>query len=356
MTTWGESHGKALGVVLDGVPAGLPLAEADIQSFLDRRRPGQNRYTTARSEADRVVILSGVFEGRTTGCPISMMVENTDQRSRDYSNIRDNYRPGHADFCFDEKYGLRDYRGGGRSSARETIARVAAGAVACALLKELGITLTSYVSSVGIVQCDPTRFDPDRILHSPLYMPDEQAEAQALAFLDICMARGDSAGGCVECRVDGLMSGIGEPVFDKLDARLGGALFSIGAVKAVEIGDGCAVSRRCGSENNDQYAAGPDGAPVKMSNHAGGVYGGISDGDTLTVRAHFKPTPSISAPQGALTRDGHVTELVISGRHDPVIVPRAVVVVESMVAVTLLDLILLNMAATVDGIKRFYEK
>lgn len=357
ITTWGESHGQALGVTIDGCPAGLPLCEADIQAFLDRRKPGQSSFTTTRAEADRVRILSGVFDGRTTGTPISMIVENTDQRSRDYSNIMNTYRPGHADLGFDEKYGFRDYRGGGRSSGRETIGRVAAGAVAAALLNQLGISVTAWVSSIGPVHCEEERFDRERILQSPLYMPDAEAERKAAAYLEACKAQHDSAGSCVSCLVEGLMSGIGEPVFDKLDAELGKALFSIGAVKAVEIGDGVRVSSAKGSENNDQYqiAPGENGThPVKQTNHAGGVYGGISDGSPLFVRAHFKPTPSISRPQQALTADGDVRELVISGRHDPVIAVRAVVVVESMVAVTLLDLILRNMTATVDGIRRFY--
>lgn len=360
ITTWGESHGEAIGVVVDGCPAGLPLEAGDIQLFLDRRKPGQSRYTTARKEADTVRILSGVFNGKTTGTPISMVVENTDQRSRDYSNIENTYRPGHADLAYDEKYGFRDYRGGGRSSARETIGRVAAGAVAAKLLHELGIEVTACVSSIGPVHCDPKLMagpiDPSSIAASRLCMPDAEAEKKASAWLEACLTDADSSGGCIMCRVNGLMSGIGEPVFDKLDAELGRALFSIGAVKAVEIGDGIAVSERRGSENNDQYSYDlPHTNPVKTSNHAGGVYGGLSDGSALTMKVHFKPTPSISRPQQALTADGQVRELVITGRHDPVIVPRAVVVVESMVAVTLLDLILRNMTATLEGIRRFYS-
>ena len=357
ITTWGESHGEAIGVVVDGCPAGLPLEAGDVQLYLDRRKPGQSRYTTARKEADSVRILSGIFNGKTTGTPISMIVENTDQRSHDYSNIENTYRPGHADLAYDEKYGFRDYRGGGRSSARETIGRVAAGAVAAKLLKELGIEVRACVSSIGPVHCDPKilegPIDPSSIAGSRLCMPDAEAEKKAAAWLESCLADSDSSGGCILCRADGLMSGIGEPVFDKLDAELGKALFSIGAVKAVEIGDGVCVSGRRGSENNDQYAESDH--PVKTSNHAGGVYGGLSDGSALTVKVHFKPTPSISRPQQALTADGRVRELVITGRHDPVIVPRAVVVVESMTAITLLDLILRNMTATLDGIRRFYS-
>ena len=355
LTTWGESHGPAVGVVVDGVPAGVPLCEEDIQCFLDRRKPGASRYATARSESDLVTILSGVFEGRTTGTPVSMMVMNRDQRSKDYSNIASAYRPGHADLVFDRKYGFRDYRGGGRSSARETIARVAAGALACKILGQLGITLTAYVSSIGPVRCARERFDAEHILRSPLYMPDQQAQIEAEKLLEECIREGTSVGGTVECVIHGLVPGLGEPVFDKLDALLGQALFSIGAVKAVEIGDGIQVSSMYGHENNDCYAADDAGQPVKTSNHAGGIYGGLADGSDVLVRAHFKPTPSIKKAQQVLRSDHTVGELTIRGRHDPVIVPRAVVVVESMAAITVLDLLLRNMSATMEGIRRFYQ-
>ena len=353
VSTWGESHGKAVGAVIDGCPAGLPLCEDDIQVFLDRRKPGKSKYTTARSESDAVEILSGVFEGRTTGTPISMIVRNTDQRSRDYSEIASYYRPGHADQTFDLKYGFRDYRGGGRSSGRETIARVCAGAVASKILKEMGICVYAYTSSIGPVVADPSRFDAEYAKKSSLCMADPIAEAEALAWLDQCIARKDSSGGTVECRVEGIRPGLGEPVFDKLDAELGKALFSIGAVKAVEIGDGVRVSRASGSENNDQYGDSPE--VRRLSEHAGGIYGGISDGSTVRIRASFKPTPSIAKPQTALFRDGSVHEVTIHGRHDPVIVPRAVVVVECMTAITVLDLLLRNMSSTMDGIRRFYK-
>ena len=354
ITTWGESHGEAVGVVADGIPAGLPLSDADIQAFLDRRKPGRNRFTTARSEADKVHILSGIFNGKTTGTPLSMIVFNRDQRSADYSNIADTFRPGHADHVYEMKYGFRDYRGGGRSSARETIGRVAGGAVASLVLKSLGISFLSYVSSIGPIACDPERFDESRILQSPLYMPDEEAEKQAAAYLSKCMEDKTSAGGTVECVIRGLMPGIGEPVFNKLDACLSQALFSIGAVKAVEVGAGKRASSMQGHENNDTYTAGEDGKPHKASNNAGGIYGGISDGSEILLRACFKPTPSIARPQQALQADGTVSELVISGRHDPVIAPRAVVVTETMAAVTVLDLLMQNMTATMDGLKRFY--
>lgn len=355
ITTWGESHGKAIGVVVDGCPAGLSLCEEDIQPFLDRRRPGQSRYTTARSEADQVEILSGVFEGKTTGTPISMIIYNKDQRSKDYSEIASYYRPSHADHTFDLKYGFRDYRGGGRSSGRETIARVAAGAIASKILGELGITLTAYTRSVGPIQCDPARFSRSHLVQSRLYMPDPQAEEQAVQYLESCLRSQTSSGGVVECVAEHMRPGIGEPVFDKLDAALGKALFSIGAVKAVEIGDGTAVSKAMGHENNDQYETGADGKPCKTSNHAGGILGGISDGSDLLVRASFKPTASIARPQTALFQDGSCREVSIRGRHDPVIVPRAVVVVESMTAITLLDLLLQNMSATMEHLHRIYS-
>lgn len=355
ITTWGESHGKGIGVVVDGCPAGLPLNETDIQRFLDRRKPGQNKYTTARKEADAVEILSGVFEGKTTGTPISMIVFNKDQRSGDYGDIASYYRPGHADYTFDQKYGFRDYRGGGRSSGRETIGRVAAGAIASKVLGELGITLTAYTRSIGKIQCRPEHFSREHIAKSRLYMPDAEAEEQALLYLDECMANQTSSGGVVECLVEQMRPGIGEPVFDKLDACLGQALFSIGAVKAVEIGSGMAAAEAMGHENNDSYFYDADGRPKKSTNHAGGILGGISDGSDLLIRAAFKPTPSIARPQNALYQDGSCGEVRIRGRHDPIIVPRAVVVVESMTAITILDLLMQNMCSTMENLKKIYE-
>lgn len=356
VTTWGESHGAGIGAVLDGCPAGLALCPGDIQSWLDRRRPGQNRYTTARRESDQVEILSGVYEGRTLGTPISLLIRNQDARSQDYSDLASCYRPGHADFGFDQKYGLRDHRGGGRSSGRETAGRVAAGAVAAKLLSCLGISVAAWTSSIGPAVCSPERFDPRRILTSPLFMPDAQAEQEALSFLDTCIQEKTSCGGTAECLVSNLMPGLGEPVFDKLDAQLGKALFSIGAVKAVEIGDGVKASSALGHESNDAWQPGPDGNAAFLSNHAGGVLGGISTGAQLRVRVHFKPTPSISRPQQALRRDGSVHTLSIRGRHDPVIVPRAVVVVEAMTALTLADLLLRNMSASMQGVLHFYRR
>lgn len=355
VTTWGESHGKALGVVIDGCPAGLALTEADIQEYLDRRKPGTSSLTTPRKESDCVEILSGVFNGQTTGTPISLMVRNTSQHSADYDEIASYYRPGHADYTFDEKYGFRDYRGGGRSSGRETVGRVAAGAVAARLLEELGVTVCAYTRSIGSVEIDPDRFDRSAILSTPTAMPDRAASEAAVACLEEAKKNGDSVGGCMECIVDGLPAGIGDPVFEKLDANLAKAIMSIGAVKAVEIGDGCQVSRRTGSENNDFFCM-KDEVVSKKTNHAGGILGGISDGSRILIRAHVKPTPSIFRTQQTINKAGEEIDINIKGRHDPIIVPRAVVVMECMTALTLLDAMLVNMSAKVDRIKDFYQK
>jgi len=345
ITTWGESHGKAIGVTVDGCPAGLALCEEDIQKYLDRRKPGQSKFTTARKEGDQVEILSGVFEGKTTGTPISMIVFNTDQRSRDYSAIMNIYRPGHADYGFDAKYGFRDYRGGGRSSARETTARVAAGAVACRLLEHFGITVAAYTKSIGPVEIAPERFCLKTREENRLYMPDAQAAAEAERYLEGLMAEQDSAGGVVECVIRGVPAGVGEPVFDKLDACLAKAVMSIGAVKGFEIGDGFAASRSRGSVNNDAFYVDEAGAMKKRTNHSGGILGGISDGSDILFRAAFKPTPSIARQQETASRDGENVQIAIKGRHDPIVVPRAVVVVETMAAVTVADLLLRNRSA-----------
>lgn len=356
ITTWGESHGKGIGVVIDGCPAGIALCEEDIQKYLDRRRPGQSRYTTARAEADQAEILSGVFEGKTTGTPISILVRNQDQRSRDYGNISELYRPGHADQTYDAKYGFRDYRGGGRSSGRETIGRVAAGAVAAKLLGELGITVRAYASAIGPVHIDRSRMDLALAAENPLQMPDADAAKEAAAWLESCMRDLDSCGGVIECVAEHVPAGLGEPVFGKLDAVLAQAIMSIGAVKAVEIGDGTLVSGLRGSENNDCYAADAAGIPQKATNHSGGILGGISDGSPILVRASVKPTPSIARPQNMLGRDGLCHEEVIRGRHDPVIVPRAVVVVEAMTALVLADHLLLAATSRLDQLKRIYDR
>ena len=333
VTTWGESHGKAIGAVIDGCPAGVPLEEEDIQKLLDRRRPGQNRFTTARKEGDLVEILSGTFEGRTTGTPISLIVQNQDQRSKDYSAIADIYRPGHADYTFDAKYGFRDYRGGGRSSGRETIGRVAAGAVAEKILGRLGIQVQAFAKKIG---------------------PYDTAGKEAVeAYLNEKMAQMDSVGGIVECRVTGMPAGIGDPVFEKLDANLAKAVMSIGAVKGVEIGDGFAAADALGSQNNDSFRADGQGRIYKKTNHSGGILGGISDGSEIVLRAAFKPTASIAQVQESVNRSGENVEIQVKGRHDPVIVNRAVVVVEAMVALTVLDGLLANMSATMEGIEDF---
>ncbi|MDE7019106.1 MAG: chorismate synthase [Lachnospiraceae bacterium] len=355
ITTWGESHGKALGVVIDGCPAGLFLCEDDIQLFLDRRKPGKTHISTPRKEEDKVEILSGIFDGKTTGTPISLIIHNTSQRSSDYSEIANYYRPGHADYTFEQKYGFRDYRGGGRSSARETIGRVAAGAIASKLLSSLGIHLTAYTRSIGPVAIDENAFEAAAILETPTCMPDRAASERAEAYLAGCMKDYDSAGGVIECKIDGCPAGIGEPVFDKLDAALAKAVMSIGAVKAVEIGDGIQVSTRRGSSNNDAFII-KDGKVAKETNHAGGILGGISDGSAIILRAHVKPTPSIFQKQHTVNRQGEEIEIAIKGRHDPVVVPRAVVVVESMVAITLLDAMLTNMGARVENLAKIYGK
>ncbi|MGN0399199.1 MAG: chorismate synthase [Blautia sp.] len=356
ITTWGESHGAGIGVVIDGCPAGLALCEEDIQAYLDRRKPGQSRYTTQRKEADCVEILSGIFEGKTTGTPISLIVRNTDQRSHDYSEIANYYRPGHADRNYDIKYGFRDYRGGGRSSGRETIGRVAAGAVAAKILKELGVDICAYTISIGPVSINRENFDFKEIRNNSLSMPDAEAAKKASSYLEKCMSEKNSAGGMIECRITGVPAGIGEPVFEKLNASLGKAILSIGAVKSFEIGDGIRVAASDGLHNNDAYRMDEDGNVVKKTNHSGGITGGISDGTPILIRAAFKPTPSIASVQESVTRSGEELDISIKGRHDPIIVPRAVVVVESMAALTILDSMLASMTSRMDRIKTFFEK
>lgn len=351
ITTWGESHGKGIGVVVDGCPAGLPLCEDDIQEYLNRRKPGQSKFTTPRKEDDKVEILSGVFEGKTTGTPISMVVWNTNQKSADYSEIASYYRPGHADMGFDAKYGFRDYRGGGRSSGRETIGRVAGGAIAAKILKELGINILTYTKSIGPVAIDEARFDANEITNNKLFMPDADAAQKATAYLEECLANKNSSGGTVECVVTGLPVGIGDPVFDKLDANLAKAIFSIGAVKGFEIGDGFAVANATGLTNNDAFAFDENQQITKKTNHSGGTLGGMSDGAPLIFRAAFKPTPSIAATQSTVNKSGEEIEISIKGRHDPIIVPRAVVVVEAMTALTILDLVFSNQCARMDMLK-----
>ena len=333
VTTWGESHGPALGAVVDGCPAGLPLSETDFEACMARRRPGSGQFSTRRREADAVEILSGVYNGMTTGTPISLLIRNSDQHSSDYDELADLYRPGHADFGFDMKYGFRDHRGGGRSSGRETAARTAAGAIALKALKQLGITFETRVTSIGGV-------------------PFEDRE-RVDALMESCRSSCDSIGSEAECIIRGVPAGIGDPVFEKLDARLAQAVFSIGAVKALDIGDGHLVCTAKGSENNDPFMI-RNGHVEKRSNHAGGILGGISDGSDIKLHVYFKPTPSISALQHTVTKGGLEKDISIHGRHDPVIAPRAAVVVEAMAAITLFDSMLINMSARMDRILAFY--
>ena len=327
ITTWGESHGRGIGVVIDGCPAGLSLDETDIQKFLDRRKPGQSKFSTQRKEADSAEILSGIFEGKTTGTPISLLVFNKDQHSKDYGEIANYYRPGHADYTFDMKYGFRDYRGGGRSSGRETIGRVAAGAVAAKILKQLGVTFLTYARSIGPVSISSSPQEllsgdlselSEKIQSSPLYMPEELPCQQAQEFLQTCMADKNSA------------------------------------VKGFEIGGGFAAAAALGSENNDSFER-KDREIRTATNHAGGVLGGISNGMPIIFRAAVKPTPSIASLQNTITRNGEPLEISIHGRHDPIIVPRAVVVVESMAALTLLDLMMEQMGSRMESLEGFYK-
>lgn len=361
ITTWGESHGKGIGVVIDGCPAGLSLCEDDIQKFLNRRKPGQSRFSTPRKEDDAVQILSGVFEGKTTGTPISLVVFNENQRSKDYGDIATYYRPGHADYTFDMKYGFRDYRGGGRSSGRETIGRVAAGAVAAKILEQLGISFITYSRSIGPVSISKTanellnniKATQQMILSNPLYMPESEASEKAQNFLEECMIQHNSAGGIIECIITGVPAGLGDPVFEKLDANLAKAIFSIGAVKGFEIGDGFAVAASTGLENNDSFCM-QDGKVATATNHAGGILGGMSNGAPVIFRAAIKPTPSIAATQKTVNKSGEEIDISIHGRHDPIIVPRAVVVVEAMAALTIVDALLCNMGSKIESLEKLY--
>ena len=353
ITTWGESHGPGVGVVIDGCPAGIPLSEQDIQAFLDRRRPGQSKYATKRNESDTVTILSGIFEGKTTGTPISLVVHNKDQRSKDYGDIAVTFRPGHADYPYKEKYGFRDYRGGGRSSGRETIGRVAAGAVASLLLKELGITVRAYTKAIGPFSIPEQAYHYSEINENSFYMPDNATAEKAGEYVSSLMSQCNSCGGSIECTADGLPVGLGEPVFDKLDALLAQAVMSIGAVKGVEIGDGFQAALSTGKDNNDPFYMDEKNVR-KKTNHSGGTLGGMSDGSRLILRAAVKPTASIAQSQQTVNESGENVEISIHGRHDPVIVPRAVVVVESMTAITLADLLLQNMSSKIENIKKVY--
>jgi chorismate synthase len=342
-TTWGESHGPALGAVVDGCPPGLALSEADIQPFLDARRPGQSRFTTQRQEPDQVRILSGVFEGRTTGTPISLMIENVDQRSKDYSDVAKAYRPGHADYAYDAKYGFRDPRGGGRSSARETASRVAAGAVARLVLPE--VRVRAYLVELGGIPIDYSRFDDAEIDRNPFFCPDADAAKQWEVALDAARLAGSSLGAIVECAATGVPAGWGSPLYMKLDSQLASACMGINAVKGVEIGDGFAAARLRGEENADRMRPGANG-PEFLANHSGGTAGGISTGQPIVVRMALKPTSSILTPVETINQAGEATEIMTKGRHDPCVGIRAAPVMEAMVALVLADAKLMHRGQT----------
>ncbi|SQI38432.1 Chorismate synthase [Leminorella richardii] len=342
VTTFGESHGVALGCIVDGVPPGLPLTEEDLQQDLDRRRPGTSRYTTQRREPDSVRILSGVFEGVTTGTSIGLLIENTDQRSQDYGAIKDLFRPGHADYTYQQKYGIRDYRGGGRSSARETAMRVAAGAIAKKYLQEkLGVRVRGYMSQMGNIQCELK--DWAQVEQNPFFCPDvDRLEALDELMRELKKA-GDSIGASVTVVAEGIPVGLGEPVFDRLDADLAHALMSINAVKGVEIGDGFGVVGQRGSEHRDEIS--PQGF---LSNHAGGILGGISSGQQITARIALKPTSSITVPGRTINKQGEAVEMITRGRHDPCVGIRAVPIAEAMMAIVLMDHFLRHRAQCAD--------
>jgi chorismate synthase len=342
MTTWGESHGPAIGAVLDGCPPGIALSEADIQPWLDKRRPGTSRFTTQRQEPDQVRILSGVFEGKTTGTPISLLIENVDQRSKDYSEVAQAYRPGHADFAYDAKYGFRDYRGGGRSSARETACRVAAGAIARRIIST--VEITGYVTEIGGDAVDPANFDRNEIGQNPFFCPDVEAVARWTQIVDAARKDGSSLGAVVECIANGVPAGWGAPLYAKLDSELAAAAMTINAVKGVEIGDGFAAARLRGEENADPMRPGNNHKPVFLANHAGGIAGGISTGQPVKLRVAFKPTSSILIPVATIDREGHATEIQTKGRHDPCVGIRGTPVVEAMMALVLADQMLLHRA------------
>ncbi|RDD73184.1 chorismate synthase [Paracoccus versutus] len=346
-TTWGESHGPALGATVDGCPPGVALDEGWIQQFLDRRRPGSSKFTTQRQEPDRVRILSGVFEGKTTGTPIQLMIENTDQRSKDYGEIAQAFRPGHADIAYHLKYGIRDYRGGGRSSARETAARVAAGGVAQAVLRELapGLKITGYMVQMGELHLDRANFDAAEICNNPFFLPDASAVPAWEDYLNAIRKAQDSVGAAVEVLVQGCPPGLGAPVYAKLDTDLAAAMMSINAVKGVEIGEGMAAAALTGTANADEIRMGNEG-PRFLSNHAGGILGGISTGQDIVVRFAVKPTSSILTPRRTIDRRGEEIELITKGRHDPCVGIRAVPIAEAMAACVILDHLLLDRAQT----------
>ncbi|QDY68344.1 chorismate synthase [Qingshengfaniella alkalisoli] len=353
VTTWGESHGPALGATVDGCPPGIAITAEDIQQWLDKRKPGTSKYTTQRREADEVEILSGVFEGKTTGTPIQLMIRNTDQRSKDYGDIAEKFRPGHADITYWQKYGIRDYRGGGRSSARETAARVAAGGIARAALAELApdLKITGYMVQMGPRAIDRDRFDWGQINENPFWTPDSQAADEWAGYLDELRKSGNSVGAVIEVTARGVPVGLGAPIYGKLDTELAAAMMSINAVKGVEIGEGMAAAALTGSANADEIFMGNDGKPVYSSNHAGGILGGISTGQDVVVRFAVKPTSSILTPRQTITKSGQSAEIVTRGRHDPCVGIRAVPVGEAMMACVLLDHLLLHHGQNGEGIR-----
>lgn len=347
-TTFGESHGKALGCIVDGVPAGLTIDETFIQNEMNRRKPGQNEFATARNEGDKVEILSGVFEGVTTGTSLAMIIFNENQKSGDYSNIKDLFRPGHADFTYFNKYGIRDYRGGGRSSARETAARVAAGAVAKLLLQEIGIEIQSGISAIDAIEAQ--QYDFNHVKSSEIYALDKNVEEEQKEAILNAKKSHDSVGGVALVHVKNVPIGLGEPLYHKLDAQIANAMMGINAVKAVEIGDGFAASTLKGSQNNDQI-----NTKGFISNHSGGILGGISNGDDINVKVYFKPTPSIFIKQHTIDTNNNEVECQLKGRHDPCVAIRGSVVAESMMALVLADMLLLNMSSQIKNIKKVYE-
>ena len=348
VTTWGESHGPALGATVDGCPPGVPVTADAIQHWMDKRKPGQSKYTTQRREPDTVEILSGVFDGVSTGTPIQLMIRNTDQRSKDYGDIAEKFRPGHADITYWQKYGIRDYRGGGRSSARETAARVAAGGIARAALELLApqVRVTGYMVQMGTQSIDRARFDWDEIALNPFWVPDAKAAAEWAGYLDGLRKSGDSVGAVIEVTASGVPEGLGAPIYGKLDTDLAAAMMSINAVKGVEIGDGMAAAALTGVQNADEISMGEDGRPVYGSNHAGGILGGISTGQDIVVRFSVKPTSSILATRKTITKAGSETEIITKGRHDPCVGIRAVPVAEAMAACVILDHLLLDRGQT----------
>ncbi|PVZ66666.1 chorismate synthase [Pelagibaculum spongiae] len=342
ISTFGESHGPALGCIIDGCPPGLELTEADLQIDLDRRRPGTSRHTTQRREPDQVKILSGVFEGKTTGTPIGLLIENTDQRSKDYGNIAEQFRPAHADYCYQHKYGIRDYRGGGRSSARETAMRVAAGAVAKKYLKEkMGVEIRGYLSQLGPIKLDLK--DWSAVSQNPFFCPDPEKVSELEEYMDALRKEGDSIGAKVTVIADGVPVGLGEPIFDRLDAELAHALMSINAVKAVDIGDGFAVVEQKGTEHRDEMT--PEGF---LSNHSGGILGGISTGQQIKASIALKPTSSLRLPGRSVDMQGNPVEVITKGRHDPCVGIRATPIAEAMMALVLIDHLLRHRAQNAD--------